>query len=258
MHPEGTIAEAHAFLSNMDPTVAPFCPSEIVRAEHILDLRRKASSTTCERAYWQINQHKREMFWTWNYPFGRADVDTSDMIDMDECGLKIETSNPGFGKCVSWERCHFEGAYNRERKLNLMMAISANPVYDMEWHEHWPQEEGGTNLFRMYTFIERIIDQLAIDRPGCSFCFTMDNLNIHHNPVLLEMIANRGHRYLFRAPYWSVDGPMEYVFNTIHTLLLQHFCTIDDLIVLANRIDTVIAQMTNFRNYFLHVRLPDN
>jgi hypothetical protein len=30
------------------------------------------------------------------------------------------------------------------------------------------------------------------------------------------------------------------------------------LIVLANRINTVIAQMTTFRNYFLHVRLPDN
>jgi hypothetical protein len=143
-----------------------------------------------------------------------------------------------------------------------MMAISADRNYDMEWHEPWPQEEGGTNLFRMYTFIERIIDQLAIDWPGCSFCFTMDNLNIHHNPVLLQMIASRGHRYLFRTPYWSVDGmdhgPVEYVFNMIHTLLLQYFCTIDDLPVLGNRIDTVIAQMTNFKNYFLHVRLSDN
>ena len=242
----------------MDPAIAPFTPSSIVRAEHRLDLRRKVLSTTCERAYWQINLHKRDMFWLWSYSFGRADVATSDMIDMDECGLKIETSNPSFGKCVSWERCHFEGAYNRERKLNLMMAISADRIYDMEWHELWPQEEGGTNLFRMYTFIERIIDQLAIDWPGRSFCFTMDNLNIHHNPVLLQMIASRGHRYLFRAPYWSVDGPMEYVFNTIHTLLLQYFRTINYLPVLGNRIDTVIARMTNFKNYFLHVRLPDN
>ena len=24
----------------------------------------------------------------WNYPFGRVDVATSDMIDMDVCGLK--------------------------------------------------------------------------------------------------------------------------------------------------------------------------
>jgi hypothetical protein len=109
VHPEGTIAEARAFLSNMDPTIAPFPPSNIVRAEHILDLWRKALSTTCERAYWQMNLHKRDMFWLWNYPFGRTDINTSDMIDMDEYGLKIENSNPSFGKSISWERCHFEG-----------------------------------------------------------------------------------------------------------------------------------------------------
>ena len=88
VHPEGTIAEARAFLTNMDPTIAPFSPQEICRAEHLLGLRKKAASTTCMRAYWEINLHKRDMFWMWNYPFGRADVKTSDMIDMDECGLK--------------------------------------------------------------------------------------------------------------------------------------------------------------------------
>jgi hypothetical protein len=180
------------------------------------------------------------------------------MIDVDECGLKIDASNPNFGKCVSWERCHFDGAYNREKKLNLMMAISADTDYNMEWHSLWPQEEGGTNLYRMYRFIESIIDQLAVDWPGRSFCFTMDNLNVHHSPVLLNLIVNHGQRYLFRAPYWSVDGPMEYIFNTIHNLLLRHFRTIDDLAVLGNRIDTVIAQMTGFNNYFLHVGFPDN
>jgi hypothetical protein len=30
------------------------------------------------------------------------------------------------------------------------------------------------------------------------------------------------------------------------------------LSVLGNRIDTVIDRMTNFKNYFLHVQLPDN
>jgi hypothetical protein len=105
VHPEGTIAEACAFLANMDLTIAPFPPSDIVRAEHILDLWRTASSTTCERAYcyWQTNLHKRDMIWLWNYPFGRVDFNTSDMIDMVECSLKIETSNLLFGKCLSWE-----------------------------------------------------------------------------------------------------------------------------------------------------------
>ena len=115
VHPEGTIAEARAFLTNMDPTIAPSSPQEICRAEHLLGLRKKAASTTCVRAYWEINLHKRDIFWMWNYPFGRADVNTSDMIDMDECRLKIEASNPNFGICVSWERCHFDGAYNLEK-----------------------------------------------------------------------------------------------------------------------------------------------
>jgi hypothetical protein len=79
----------------------------------------------------------------------------------------------------------------------------------MEWHKLWPQEESGTNLFQVYTFIDRIIDQLAIDWRAAHSAFTMDNLNVYHSPVLLQMIAGRGHRYNFRGPYWSVDGPME-------------------------------------------------
>jgi hypothetical protein len=79
----------------------------------------------------------------------------------------------------------------------------------MEWHKLWPQEESGTNLFQKYTFIERIIDQLEIDWRAAHSAFTMDNLNVYHSPVLLQMIAGRGHSNNFRGPYWSVDGPME-------------------------------------------------
>ena len=162
------------------------------------------------------------------------------------------------GKCVSWERCHVEGAYNRDAKLNLMMAVSADAAYDMEWHDCWPQEEGGTNLFRVYTFFERIMDRLHDDHPGRSFCFTMDNLGTHHNPLLLDRIEERGHKYLFRAPYWSVDGPMEYVFNSIHVFLLDYFRDVDNLDELGTRLDAIIAGMGNFIQYFLHVGFPNN
>ncbi len=66
------------------------------------------------------------MFWDLNYPHGRADVSTRDMIDMDQAGMKIEATNPHYGKVVLWERCHIDGAYNRNRKLNLMMAVTAD------------------------------------------------------------------------------------------------------------------------------------
>jgi hypothetical protein len=106
------------------------------------------------------------MFWDWDYPFGQANVHTWDMIDLDGSGMKIEASNPHFGKAVSFHCCHIDGAYNRDRKLNLILAVCPDPDYDMGWHEHWEQEEGGTNLFWMYTFLKHIIDELADDRPG--------------------------------------------------------------------------------------------
>lgn len=257
VHPQATIDHARAFLFIMDPTVLPYSPYAIVKAEQLLNLRLKRSSTTCERAYWPINLHKRNVFWTRNYPMGRANVRTIDMIDMDEAGMKIEATNPKFGKCVSWERCHTEGAYNRDKKLNLMMAIAADPNLDMEWHDIWPQEEGGTNLFRVYVFFERIIDWLDINQPGRSFCFTMDNLNVHHDPVIINLITSRGHRYLFRAPYWSVDGPMEYVFNTIHVFLLMRFRQVNDLDELEVVLDAIIANMHDWKSYFMHVNFPD-
>ena len=80
---------------------------------------------------------------------------TQDMIDLDEAGFKIECTNPKFGKTVTWSRCYLEGEYNREKKVNCMMAISADRNYDMEWHDIWPQEEGGTDLNRVIVFIQR-------------------------------------------------------------------------------------------------------
>jgi hypothetical protein len=41
------------------------------------------------------------------------------MIDVDEAGFKIESTNPSFGKTVSWLRCYLEGEYNRDKKVNL-------------------------------------------------------------------------------------------------------------------------------------------
>ena len=116
VHPEPLISHVRAFLFNMDPTVAPYFPQSVIRAEQLLGLRTKASSITCERAYSAINLHKRHMFWHRDYAHCQANVSTRDMIDMDQVGMKIEASNPHFGKAVSWERCHLDGSYNSGKK----------------------------------------------------------------------------------------------------------------------------------------------
>ena len=45
-------------------------------------------------------------FWNENYPNGRADVSTRNMVDMDQAGMKTEAINPKYAKGVSWERSH--------------------------------------------------------------------------------------------------------------------------------------------------------
>ncbi len=64
--------------------------------------------------------------------------------------------------------------YNQEVKINLVLVICGDDQYNQTWHEIF---EGKGTLFAIfYHFIEKIIIQLNLDHPGCSFCFTMDNL----------------------------------------------------------------------------------
>ena len=57
VNPAASIDEARAYLHNMDPAGVPFRPAAVVQAEHLLGLRRKASSTTCQRAFLPLNRY---------------------------------------------------------------------------------------------------------------------------------------------------------------------------------------------------------
>ena len=98
-----------------------------------------------------------------------------------------------------------------------------------------------------------ILDDLEARYPGRSFCFTKDNLNVHKNPAVIFEIINRGHRIVFRAPYWAVDGAIEYVFNTIHTGLLTYYNEISTMDELLNSSLLIFGYIPSFRPYFQHV-----
>ena len=86
----------------------------------------------------------------------------------------------------------------------------------------------------------------------------MDNLNIHKHPMILDLIEESGHRIVFRAPYWSCDGPIEYVFNTIHVKLQMDDDGASDLDELMQKLDDIIFVMVDasFYPYFYHVGFP--
>ena len=181
-------------------------------------------------------------------------VPISDIIDIDEAGFFLEHSDRRFGKTVSCLRCCQNGVYGKGEKINLLLAICGDDVGRMRWHEQWM--DGGTTIERFYDFINHILDDLAQNHPGRSFVFTMDNLSSHKKPLILNALLNSGHRYVFRAPYWPVDGAVEYVFNTVQSKLRIFFnrlVTMDDL---RNRINLTVGGIYSFRRYFEHVGFP--
>ena len=125
--PKAQIAEVKAFIFNRNPTVAPYSDSQIHRAEDLLQLTRKAASTTSDKAWSEENLVRRHNYWNCDYPMGIADSETRNMIDIDELGIFLELTNRKFGKAVRAKHCDNEGIYNRGQQQNTLAGICGDP-----------------------------------------------------------------------------------------------------------------------------------
>ncbi len=61
-----------------------------------------------------------------------------------------------------------------------------------------------------------------------------------------NLIHANGHRIVYCAPYWSCDGAIEYVFNTIQTKLQMNPEGMDNIHGLVNKIDGIVGDLTSF------------
>jgi hypothetical protein len=259
VRPKAYIDEVRAYVHNMHPENPPYSRSQIGRAENRLGLHRKVGSTTSDCAYFGINLYKRERYWHAEYPEGVLGESTRDVIDLDESNYKLESQNRKYGKVIREKRCDARGKYKKgEGSVSLLMAISGDERDGQAFSFYMCFVEGGTDLFRFYNFLSELFDWLDVNRPGRSFLLTMDNLNIHRHPAVLHLIADRGHRVVFRAPYWSCDGAIEYVFNTLQTRLQMDVHGVENVLALVGKIAGIIGDIPMFKNYFIHVGFPDN
>jgi transposase len=101
-------------------------------------------------------------------------------------------------------------------------------------------------------FIQEILDDIGPGTPERRRCFLMDNLITHRHPIIAQMIMAAGHRIVYRAPYYPVDGPIEYVFNTIQQELAYRMHYITDMPTLHGHINAIVASLDDFQSYFLH------
>lgn len=254
LKPKAHLAELNAYIFNrsLDPDNHQFhSHSQLVRGEQRLDIRMVRASTTAFQAFFPINLQKRDNYWYLPYPYGMVGIATDDTIDLDECGLFLEMSKRKYGKVFRGLRASQAGPYTRTDKVNLLMAILGDRNNPMRWEVMWT--DGGTTIILFYHFLTRIINDLAQRYPGRCFTFTMDNLNSHKNPVITSLIYNSGHRLVYRAPYYAVDGPIEYIFNTIQAALTWQLGNINNTDELIQAVRDIIASIPSFREYFVHV-----
>ena len=80
----------------------------------------------------------------------------------------------------------------------------------------------------------------------------MDNLNSHHNRAVAALINEAGHRLVFRAPYYPVDGPIEYIFNTLQCILRVNVHHEMNGASLVNEVGNAITSMDDFAPYFVN------
>ena len=257
VHPKAQIAEINAFLYRCNfgnPTFRFYSPSQISKAESILDLRQKRGSTTAYQAYLPINIMKRWRYFNLPYPLGIADICKQDMIDCNEAGVFLETSNRGTGKAHKTVRVISRGPYSKTEKWNLMLGVSGeeggveNP--SRRWRTLWLR--GGTTIVRVLEFVNLVLADIGHGTPQRRYCFTMDNLSAHKNQAVAALIHGHGHRLVFRAPYYPMDGPIEYIFNTLQGLLRSNMHNINDSATLLNEIGNAIGVMDDFSPYFLN------
>ena len=137
-------------------------------------MTRKAGSTTAHQAYLPINILKRWAYWNLPYPFGIADIRVEDLIDLDECGLFVETADKSIGKAYVGNRVRQEGNYQKSEKWTLLLAIAGSALAE-RWALMWL--DGGTTGDRMIECIQLILNDIGVGTPARRRCFIMDNLS---------------------------------------------------------------------------------
>ena len=73
-----------------------------------------------------------------------------------------------------------------------------------------------------------------------------------YHVIILSMSLQAGHRLAFRAPYHPIDGPIEYVFNTVQSILTLNMHNITDGPTLRQEILNAVGAIQSFVNYFIH------
>lgn len=254
-YPTSTLSERQVFIWNVfgrfRQTPLIYSEKQLCEAEQSLGISRKKCAVSDVRAFSPRVTRLRWAFWNLPPPMGIAGVPRSAMIDLDEAVIDVETcANRRMAKAALNRREPRVAGHGRQNSHLIIAAISGNEDGDrfMEIHDR-----SGTSFPVFYDFMTNLLNHVGPGVPGNVRCFMMDNLNIHHDDIVKGMIVAAGHMYVYRAPYWPSDGPVEYFFNALEGSLRNKMFSIDGRHSVPTQIVNFARGVNSTENYFEHV-----
>ena len=244
IYPKAQADEVRRFIfeNNLENPVI-YSRVDITNVEKLLDMTRVRGSTTAHQALLPHNLLRRFMFWNRPPPVGVFGVNRNRLVDIDECGIFLTTANRNYGKCYKGLRVRESGPYGYDEKWTLILGVMADG-----FRHAWFRRVGGTNAIDFHRFVQEVIARL--NRPDALFMW--DNLTSHFSAPLILDIYQAGCELVPRAPYYPIDGPIAYVFDTFENALKSRLYLIRNEVDLLNNVHDILRRMGGFQNYFIH------
>jgi len=240
-----TQAELMAFIFTNSSNPRVYSSSQISETEADLGLTRKRGSTEARQASLPINILKRDLFWNNPYPLGIHGVARRQLIDIDECGIYVESAKRTNGKSYFNIRVRDEGVYGHSIKYTLIAAVAASG-----WRYFTFRRVPGTNALDFCEFLAEVIDNQLPPAAQDMRTFMWDNLSSHKTAMVSNLVAASGHRRVARPPYRPADAPIEYVFNMLQQQLSVAMYDINNENDMVREVDRIMQSVCNVPDGF--------
>ena len=258
--PDARIDEIVAYLANAGNGTV-YSRSQVSERMKELGLIKKVCSTEARQASLPINVLKRRLFWDQTPPFGVRGADRRRLIDIDECGIELQSSNRKYGHMPSGIRVVKPGHYSKDTKLTLLLAIEpGDPQLQPEVRgsiqnpRRWLRilERAGTSTIDFNDFVNYVCNDLVANVPigevgNDSRIFLWDNLASHCAPMIHQTVEGHwGHLIIRRPPYMPADGPIGYIFCQLILQLQSRTYFLNNTAELVHEIQNVVTNLQGF------------
>lgn len=143
-----------------------------------------------------------------DYQYAVSEYPPDYLCFVDESSCDRRTTYRGFGWALSGKRAFQKAFFVRGQRYSVLPALSISGI------EALSIVQGSFTAETYREFIELTLGFMN-PFPGPKSVLVMDNARIHRDQETLDMITNRGMRYVFLPPYSPDYNPIELAFSAI-------------------------------------------